>query len=294
MKEVKIKMRTISIVSLTFIALVIFTTLLGVRTVDAGEVGVVIKFGQVTGRVLEPGAHTVIPFVEGVRIYNTKKVTYETSTEEKQKGSNADYRDYPVDTNTADGQPVDIAYTIRFSVDPTQVTTVANTIGTQNDLVEKIVKTESRIWARNIPRQLQAEVLYTGTGSETMQNEIFDVLQPIFLRNGLILDTVGIREIYFDVAYIDAIKAKQIEGVAVETAKNTAEKAKFEKEARITKAEGEAQEQELQKLTLSGEVLRKFELDNQKSLINKWNGQYPSTLFMGANDSQFILPISGN
>lgn len=286
-------MKTISLFLLTLISIALVASMLGVRIVEAGEVGVVVRFGEVTGRTLEPGAHIITPFAEGVKTYNTKKVTYETSTEEKQQGSKADYKDYPVDTNTADGQPVDIAYTVRFSVDPTQATTIANTIGSQNDLVEKIVKTESRIWARNIPRRFEAEVLYTGIGSETMQNEIFDALKPIFLDNGLILDTVGIREIYFDDAYVNAIKAKQIEAVAVETAKNTAEKAKFEKEARITKAEGESQEQELQKLTLSNEVLRKFELDNQKSLIDRWNGVYPSTLFMGASDSQFILPITG-
>lgn len=274
--------------------LIILITLLGIRIVDAGEIGVITRFGEVTGRTLEPGAHIVTPFVEGVRIYNTKKVTYETAVEEKQKGSNADYKDYPVDTNTADGQPVDIAYTVRFSVDPTKVTEVANTIGDQDALVEKIVKTESRIWARNIPRRFEAEVLYTGAGSETMQNDIFDVLAPIFTANGLILDTVGVREIYFDGGYVEAVKAKQIEAVAVETAKNTAEKALYEKEARITKAEGEAQEQELQRTTLSNEVLAKLELDNQRALIEKWNGSYPATLFVGAEGNQFLLPLPQN
>lgn len=276
------------------LVLVLLTAATSVRVIEAGEIGVVVRLGEVTGRTLAPGPHILVPFVESARVYNTKKVTYETAVEGKQAGSEADYKDYPVDTNTADGQPVDIAYTIRFSVDPTQATTVANTIGDQEALVEKIVKTESRIWARNIPRRYEAETLYTGEGSEHMQNEIFGALQPVFLSNGLILDTVGIREIYFDLQYVDAIKAKQIEAVAVQTAQNTAEKAKFEKEARITKAEGEAREQELQRATLSSEVLEKLQLDNQRALIDKWNGEYPATLFVGGDSGQFIIPLPSN
>ena len=257
--------------------------LLGFRTVDSGEVGVVTKFGQVTGRVLDPGASTIIPFVENVTYYDTKKVTYETAIEEKQKGSKADYKDYPVDTNTLDGQPVDIAYTIRFSVDPTRVTWIAQNIGSQDALIEKVVKTESRIWARNVPRKYTAEVLYTGEGSQKIQDEIFAELQPTFEKNGLILDTVGIREIKFDDQYVNAIKAKQEAAVKVETEKNIAEQAKFQKEATITRAEAQAREQELQRSTISGELL-------QKMLIEKWNGQYPQYLIIGSGEN-FILPL---
>ncbi|MCB1713264.1 MAG: hypothetical protein KDH96_12575, partial [Candidatus Riesia sp.] len=142
------------LIFLGFLAVMgLLTILLTFRTVDAGEVGVVTRFGKVTGRTLEPGAHMVVPFVDGVMTYNTKKVIYETTTAEKQEGSEADYKDFPVDTNTEDGQQVDIFYTVRFSVDPTMAGWVAQNVGSQDALVEKVVKTESRIWARNIPRE---------------------------------------------------------------------------------------------------------------------------------------------
>jgi len=63
-----------------------------------------------------------MPIIDKTYIYNTKKVIYETTSEEKQRYSNANYKDYPVDTNTKDGQQVLIYYTIRFSVDPEKVT----------------------------------------------------------------------------------------------------------------------------------------------------------------------------
>lgn len=261
----------------------LIVSLLGVRSVDSGEVAVVTRFGAVTGRILEPGAHIITPFIEGTLYYNTKKVTYETSLVDKQKDSKADYKDFPVDTNTKDGQPVDMAYTIRFSVDPTKVVWVAQNIGSQTALVEKIVKTESRIWARNIPRRFDAETLYTGAGSQQVQEAIFEELKPTFVDNGLTLDTVGIRELYFAPEYVNAIKAKQVAAVQVETEKNIAEQAKYKKLATITAAEASAREQELQRTTISDQLL-------QKILLEKWDGHYPTYLITGGT-GQFILPL---
>jgi regulator of protease activity HflC (stomatin/prohibitin superfamily) len=253
------------------------------KTVPSGEVAVVTRFGQVTGRVLYPGAHFIAPFVEGAIYYNTKKITYETAPQAKQAGSNADYIDFPVDTNTKDGQPVDISYTVRFSVDPTKATWVAQNIGPEEALVEKIIKTESRIWVRNIPRGHSAEALYTGEGSQKIQEEIFTKLKPVFEVNGLILDTVGIREIVFDKSYVDAIKLKQVELVNVEVEKNRAAQEEYRKQQRITAAEGQAREQELQRATISDALLRKI-------WIEKWDGKLPT--YVGGNEANALLQLS--
>jgi len=264
---------------LSFIALIIL--FLAVETVEAGTVKVVTRWGRVTGRVLEPGVHFLWPFAERSLEYDTKKVIYETTTEVKQEGSDADYKDFPVDTNTEDGQQVDIFYTVRFSTDPTKAGWIAQNIGSQGAVVEKIVKTESRIWARNIPRRFDAEDLYSGNGSQEVQDQIFTSLSTTFSENGLILDSVGIREIKFTNEYVAAIEAKQLEAVKVKTAENIAERAVFEKEARITQAEGQAREQELQKTSISSELL-------EKMWIEKWNGNLPNYM-MG--DSQALIQL---
>lgn len=281
--------RTVNIKKLfqsIFIPFIVFVLLLlSIRIISAGEVSVVTRFGKVTGRVLDPGAHLIIPFIESTKSYNTKKIIYETSTVEKQKVSDADYKDYPVDTNTEDGQQVNIFYTVRFNVDPTKAAWIAQNIGSEIALVEKIVKTESRIWARNVPRRFSANTLYTGDGSIQVQNEIFDALKPTFEENGLVLDSVGIREIQFTDQYISAIETKQIEAVKVETEENIAEQAKHQKDARITQAQGEAEEQRLQRLTLDAQVLQKISLDNQKLFIEKWDGTMPKII--GSEDMLF-------
>lgn len=257
--------------------------LFGFKAIDAGTVGVVTNWGKVTGRTLDPGAHWVTPIANGVMRYNTKKVIYEITTEDKQTGSDADYKDYPVDTNTSDGQQVDIFYTVRFSIDPTKATFVANSIGSEEALVDKIVKTESRIWARNIPREFEAEALYTGDGVVEVQKRIEEKLRPTFEANGLILDSVGIREIKFTDQYIAAIENKQIEAVKVDTAKQIAERAEFEKQATIRQAEAQAEAQRLQAQTITPQFL-------QIEWVKKWNGVLPQYILGGDTSNLIQLP----
>jgi regulator of protease activity HflC (stomatin/prohibitin superfamily) len=265
--------------------IVLVNIFISIRAVQAGSIEVVKRWGGVTGQQLEPGLHITIPFAETTEVVLTRKVIYETTTEDKQAGSNADYKDYPVDTNTSDGQAVNIFYTVRFSIDPTKASWIVQNIGSVNSLVEKVVKTESRIWARNIPRNFTAEALYSGKGTQEVQQEIQAKLDPTFKANGLVLDSVGVREIKFTKEYVDAIEAKQIAAVQVETEKNKAEQETFKKQQRITQAEGQAKEQELQRMTISPELL-------QKMWIEAWEkgGSQVPNVILGTN-SPYILNL---
>ncbi|MBN2545467.1 MAG: prohibitin family protein [Spirochaetes bacterium] len=261
------------IVIIIIIIISIFVVGSMIRIIPAGSVHVLTRFGKVTGKVLYPGLNFILPFINNTISYNTKKIIYETTAEARQGNSRADYIDFPVDTNTKDGQQVNIYYTVRFSVDSNKVTWIANNIGRLDDIVERIVKTESRIWIRNIPREFNAEQLYTGNVQE-VQIRIEDKLSPVYNDNGIILDSVGIREIKFAEEYVKAIEAKQIEAVKIEAEKNKAEQAKYQKEARITQAEGQAREQELQRTTITPQLI-------QKLWIEKWNGILPTVMGQG-------------
>jgi len=232
--------------------------LFSIKSVDAGEVAVVTRFGAVTGRVLYPGVNTIVPFIEGVKYINTKFMLYETMKPEDVKNSKTDYKDGPVDTTTKDGQPVDVYYTITFSIDPTQSTWVINKFGGESALVDKIIRAQTRSIARTLPANFSAEELYVGVGRNKVAKEIFNEIQPIFSRNGIILDSVLVRELGWDPSYVKAISEKQMASVQIDTEANKALQAKYQKEARITQAEGQAKEQELQKLTLTPQLLQKL------------------------------------
>ncbi|MBN1374122.1 prohibitin family protein [Candidatus Dojkabacteria bacterium] len=251
-----------------------------VFTVKGGTVGVVRRFGKVES-IMEPGLNFKIPFVDDVIIYNTQMVIYETS--DYPSDSLADYTDYSVDTTTEDGQSISIKYSIRFSVNPEKVMWIANNLGREQDIVEKIVKTDSRIHVRGYARNYAAADLYTGNIRQ-LEEEITNVLLPAFEQNGLILDEFGIRNIVFGAEYIEAIEQKQIEKEKVTTEKYIAEQEQYKKEAAITRAEAEAETQRLVQQTITSTLL-------QKMWIEKWNGQLPGVM---TGDSQGIIIDLGN
>lgn len=261
--------------------IILFVALLGFRTVDAGEVAVVTRWGAVTGRVLEPGAHVITPFMEGTNYINTKFLIYETMKDEDFKESKSDYKDGSVDTNTKDGQPVNVFYTIRFSVDSTKATWVVEKFGSEKALVDKIVRAESRSVTRTVPSNFSADELYVGSGKKEVEKLIFDEMRQKFADNGIIIDSVLVRELQFTPEYVAAIEAKQIEAVKVSTATNIALRAEQEKKAAITQAEAQAESQRLQTITLSPQYL-------QGEWIKKWNGQLPTYV---TGDAQNLINL---
>ncbi len=224
-----------------------------------GTVAVVTRFGQVD-RVFNPGLNFKIPMIEEVVTYRTQKIIYEASNEPQ--ASRADYTDLSVDTVTEDGQRITVNYTIRFRVDGRQAAWVAQNLGTEAEVVEKIVKTDSRIWARNIPKEFVASDLYTGNIQEVMIR-LFDQLAPTFTENGLILDEVGLRSIVFTEDYAQAIENKQIALEGVITARNEAEQEIHRKQAAITRAEGEAEA-----IRLRGQALQEYPQVIQLEFVN--------------------------
>ncbi len=146
--------------------------------IQYGTVGVVTRFGAVTGRLMQPGLNWKMPLIDGVERYRTQEIIYQTVGEAE---SQAEYVDYPTDTTTADGQQIILKYSIRFRIDPTRVGWIANNIGDERDVVEKVVKFHSRILARNIPKEYAALDLYTGN-IQAVQDQFEEQLTPLLPR----------------------------------------------------------------------------------------------------------------
>jgi len=205
--------------------------------VEYGTVGLVTRFGAVTGRVMRPGPNWRIPLIENVLPYRTQEIVYQTAEEGE---SEADYVDFPTDTTTADGQQIILKYSIRFRIDPDKVSWIANNIGDERDVVEKVVKFHSRILARNIPKEYAALDLYTGN-IQAVQEQFEEQLEPLFAEKGIVLDSFGLRKIEFTEDYKQAVEQKQIEAETVTTEQHRAEQAVYQAQAQVELAKGEAQ-----------------------------------------------------
>jgi regulator of protease activity HflC (stomatin/prohibitin superfamily) len=209
--------------------------------IDYGTVGMVTRFGRITNQVMRPGLNWKLPFVDKVVVYHTQEMVYVTEEDpagyRPQEGM---YQDYPTSTSTADGQQITIRYSVRFRIDPQQVTRIAEQIGDEEQVVEKVVKFHTRILARNIPKEYAALDLYAGN-IQHVQDNFADQLRPLIGEKGVVLEAFGLRQIDFQDDYVQAIEQKQIEAENVTTEENRAEQAKWKAQSAVEAAKGEAQ-----------------------------------------------------
>jgi regulator of protease activity HflC (stomatin/prohibitin superfamily) len=284
--------------------------------VEAGSVAVVKQFGRIVG-VFEPGLHWKAPFIQTTVPYRTQEILYETSADPSE--SNADYTDIEVDTATADGQQIHARYTVRFRIDPARMTEIVTNLGTESELVEKVVKAASRVHVRNILKQYPASDLYS-CNVERAQQAIADRLTADFEKEGLELVFFGLRSIQFTEAYRAAVEQKQIEKENIVTKENLAKQAEFEKKRTITQAEAEAERQKLERIGMAegaaeatrvqaiadseatrikaqaqAEANRLIAESLDESVISwqaiqNWSGNYPLVLSGGNESGGFILP----
>ncbi|HET90805.1 MAG TPA: hypothetical protein ENN99_08735 [Chloroflexi bacterium] len=234
------------IVIVGILLLVLFgllTVMLAYTPIQYGTVGLVKRFGGLTGEVFEPGLHWRIPFVDQIVTLPTIVQSYETSDNPDMSG--ADFTDYPVTAQTVDGQQINIKYTVLFRIPPDRAVNIAENVGRIREIVENIVKAHSRNLARLWAQNYAAEDLYSGEGIFTYEIIVEEALQAEFQRYGLLLDDFLVRKVDFDEEYIRAIEQQQIAQEAIETARYQSEAAEYEKERQIRLAQAEAERTKL-------------------------------------------------
>ncbi len=248
------------------VGVIVFIVLLvlifnSVVIVQAGNIQVLTQFGRTIGVSFYPGIHLKIPFIQNTVNYSTRQVTYETSDEPG--SSMANYPDYTVDTTSLDGQQITIKYTIRFAIDGKEAEWILNNIGTMDNLVEKVVKTEARSLSRNIPKKYTASQLYSEQVFD-VQDEISNTLRPVFEDNGIIMDEFLLRKIDFTEQYFSILEDKQIAEEKIVVEKNVLEQEKIKKEQAIVRAEAEAEQ-----IMIKGEALHQYPQIIQLEFIQK-------------------------
>lgn len=216
--------------------------------VNAGEVGIIRRFGKVTGGTLQPGLHVRIPLADRIMYYNTKQMVYETS--DNPETSQANYTDYSVKTMTKDGQRIVVRFSVVFSIRPDAAGQIANTLGTEQDVVEKVIKSNARSEGRNIPKKFSAQELYSEQVYEC-QAALSEQLKPVFEENGVVLHELLLRDIGFaeqlaqalerkQVALEDAITSQRQVAIKQAEASQTIAAARGAKEATVIEAQGQA------------------------------------------------------
>jgi len=201
-------------------------------TIPAGHRGVVIRFGAVTGTILDEGLRTKLPFIESVVKMSVQTQKYETDSS----------------AVTNDLQDVSTTIALNWRLDPGIADEVYRTLGLE--YIERIAAPAIQETIKQITAQYNAEDLILRRAE--VKNAITDSLSTRLLERGIITETVSITDFQFSDTFTTAIEAKVAAQQAVLEAKNKLERVRVEAEqaqaeavgianARIAKAEGEAE-----------------------------------------------------
>ena len=232
------------------------------RTVGAGEVGIITRFGDVQ-RVETSGIAIKFPWP----IERIEKMEIRVQKEEQNASA-----------STSDLQDVQATLALNYALDNETALRVYKELG--KDYKGRIV----------IPAVQEsfksATANYTANELVTKRVEVkaraYDVIKARLEKYGIRVVDLNIVNFSFSEGFNKAIEEVQIANQQVSQAKQQLEKQKIDAEKAIAQARGEAEAQRLQQETLSPALL-------QKLAIEKWNGVLPTT--QAGESNIFSLPI---
>jgi len=283
--------------ALVIAAVILMSSTVG--SVPAGHVGITVTMGSVSPEVRREGFYLKLPFIQTVKMMDARTQKVEWTDPNN-----------PISAASKDLQDVFILAVVTYHISPDKASKIYQTIGT--DYADKKV----------IPLTLNAIKTHTGkynvaeilNNREKITNDVNMDVAAQLLANDIILENVSLVNIDFRPEYKQAIEQKQIAEKQVETQRYTLEKQALEAQQQVKKAEADKQakilaaEAEKQAKILEGEGIEEFnkkvsqsitpdllkykELQNQEKAIDRWNGQYPDVVAGGESIPLIQMPAS--
>ena len=156
-------------VSLVFIGIIVRAIINSFTTVDAGERGVVVRWGAFEGRVFEPGLHIVVPIAENVVKMDVRSNKFSLESSE---------------AYSKDLQVVKIESALLYQIDPAQVGNIYQEIGTA--LEEKVILPSLEAAIKQTVAKYTAEEILAQRAR--VQQEIEDAVRTSIAPRHMIVD----------------------------------------------------------------------------------------------------------
>ncbi|VEP11878.1 Membrane protease subunit, stomatin/prohibitin [Hyella patelloides LEGE 07179] len=221
--------------------------------VNAGERGVIMRFGKVQDIILDEGLHPIIPIVNTVKNLTVRVQKNDVNAEASSK----------------DLQDIQMDVAINWHIEPTKANKVFQRVGDEEQIVFRIITPAVAEVVKAVTAKKNAEEIITKRTE--LKEEIDSLLKNRLGSYGIEVDDVSLVNISFSPEFAKAIEAKQIAEQEAKRAGFEALKAEKQAQADVNRAKGQAEAQRLQRQTLTAELL-------QKQAIEKWNGQFPLVL----------------
>ena len=245
------------------VIVVVLLILLGGATgiVGAGERGVLLRFGAVTGAVKEEGLYFKVPFAEQVVLMSTQILKYSA----------------PVGSSSKDLQVVTTEVTLNYQLNASSVGEIYRTM--RRDYESRIIQPYIQEAVKSTTANFDAEQLITRRPQvkDELQNLMTERLAPL----GIGVVQLSITEFQFSSTFQDSIEAKVKAVQQALEAENALRRVEFEAQQQITRATAEAKGLELQKAQITAQLLELRSIEVQRAAVDKWNGVMPTVVTSG-------------
>jgi regulator of protease activity HflC (stomatin/prohibitin superfamily) len=246
------------IIALAVLLISFFTLQAGISSLASGYVGVVTRYGAVTGRTIQPGIYLVNPLAEDVEEMDVQIHAHAAKASAVSK----------------DMQEVTTELTLNFAVNPEQAGHIFQTL--RREYVERVL-------VPSVQESVKATTAaYTAEELITKRPEVRDRLAELIVgklnSHGLVVDQVSITDFDFSDEFNKAIEQKVTATQNAMKAENDLRKVKAEAEQRVAQAKAEAEAIRIQAESVSKQGGAEYV---DLKWIEKWDGKLPTTQFGG-------------
>lgn len=256
--------RPAKVVGLILILLGVLTA--SIRQIDAGQVGVISLFGNVSDRALNSGLNFVNPLANVTEFdVKTQNYTMSATHDEGQKAG-----DDAIRVLTADGLEVVIDLTVLYRVVPADAPRIYREIGT--DYMDKIVRPITRTRIRDNAVYYDAVALYSSRRDE-FQGRIYKTIESDFKKRGLLLEQLLIRNIDLPASVKKTIESKINAEQDAQKMQFVLQKERQEAERKRVEAQGIADYQKILSTGLSDKQLQYEQIKAQRELAASPNAK---------------------
>jgi regulator of protease activity HflC (stomatin/prohibitin superfamily) len=256
--------RPVKVIGVILIVLGLLTS--SVRQIDAGQVGVVSLFGNVSDRALNSGLSFVNPLANVTEFdVKTQNYTMSANNDEGQKTG-----DDAIRVLTADGLEVVIDLTVLYRVVPADAPRILREIGP--DYTDKIVRPITRTRIRDNAVYYDAVALYS-TRRDEFQGRIYKTIEVDFKKRGLMLEQLLIRNIDLPASVKKTIESKINAEQDSQKMQFVLTKERQEAERKRVEAQGIADYQKILSTGLSDKQLQYEQIKAQRELAASPNAK---------------------
>jgi regulator of protease activity HflC (stomatin/prohibitin superfamily) len=224
--------------------------------VNAGERGVLLRFGAVQPVVFDEGLHIVVPFMDQVIKMD---VTVKKSETDARAAS-------------SDIQDTRSTIALNYHIDPENANIVYQKY--RHEYKSRIIDPAVQEAVKAVTARYNATDLITKRAM--VREDIKAMLKDRLAISNIIVDDFAIISFEFSAEFSKAIEAKQTAEQFAIKAENDLVRIEIEAKQTIERAKAEAESLRLQKQNISKDLIELRRIEAQMKAIEKWDGNLPN------------------